>query len=104
MITNEVKVRIAQAMQERRSNYASDAKFAVALGINSAQMSRIKNGETEGVLSDAKWLTIARKLDVQITAETEWRTARTPVFTHIYAQLKACQEQSLSALLAVMLT
>lgn len=89
-------------MLERRAGYSSDAKYAVSLGINSAQYSRIARGELEGVVGDPKWIAIARRLDVQLAGEVAWKTAKTPVFTHIYSQLAACQQRSLSALLCDM--
>ena len=53
MMTNEMKKKVLAALAVARDNFAgSDAKFAVSLGINSAQYSRVKNGETERVLSD----------------------------------------------------
>lgn len=99
MVTTDFKQRVVEAIKLRKQNYESYAKFAVALGINSAQLSRIVNNDTDNVLSDANWISIARKLDVQITETKKWNTAQTPVFTHIYTQLKACKEQSLSGLL-----
>ncbi len=102
MITKEFKQRIVEAVKQRRSHYSSAAKMAVSLDVNSAQLSRIINGDLDGVLSLAKWINIARKLDVQLREDNKWQTAKTPVFTHIYTQLKACQENALSGLLCDM--
>lgn len=99
MITTDVKQRIIYEIKRRRTNYSSDAKMAVALGINSAQFSRILKGELENVVSNANWVSIARKLDVQIGTQAEWVTAKTPVFNYIYRQLEACQANALSGLL-----
>ena len=88
------------ALAAARTNFAgSDAKFAVSLGINSAQYSRIKNGETERVLSDQNWISLARHLGVNLSDAPEWRTAQTPVFQFITAQLEMCQRNSMSAML-----
>lgn len=100
MITTELKKRIIEEMARDRMNFAgSDAKYAVSLGINNAQYSRIKNGETERVLSDANWITIARKLDVKLTDRMEWKVANTPVYQFVTAQLEVCQRDSMSAMI-----
>ena len=95
-----MKKKVLAAMAAARENFAgSDAKFAVSLGINSAQYSRIKNGETERVLSDQNWISLARHLGVNLSDAPEWRTAQTPVFQFITAQLEMCQRNSMSAML-----
>jgi DNA transposition AAA+ family ATPase len=99
MITKDLKNRVLEAIANNRPNFKSDAQQARALGINSAQLSRINKGELEGVLSEAKWITIARKLGVNINNIRNWTTVKTEVFTHIYTQLKTCQKHSLSGLL-----
>lgn len=99
MITTEIKQRIVDEIKIRRKNYGSDAKMAIALGINSSQLSRIIKGEFENVLSNANWVSIARKLEVQIGSKAEWITAKTPVFNYIYSQLENCQTNALSGLL-----
>jgi DNA transposition AAA+ family ATPase len=100
MITTEVKHRIVAALAERRNNFAgSDAKFAVSLGINNAQYSRIKNGDTERVLSDQNWLSLARLMEIQIGNRPQWNVARTPVFEFITDQMLFCQQNAASRLL-----
>lgn len=100
MITTELKKRISEEMQRRRTLFeGSDAKFAISLGINNAQYSRIKNGELERILSDANWISIARRLEVNISDAPEWKTAETPVFKFITKQLEVCQQNRLSSLL-----
>lgn len=95
-----MKKKVLAALAEARENFAgSDAKFAVSLGVNSAQYSRVKNGETERVLSDQNWISLARHLGVNMTNATEWKTAATPVFQFITAQLDLCQSASMSAML-----
>jgi len=99
-MTSELKQRILDELRKRRELFdGSDAKFSVSLGINGAQYSRIKNGETERVLSDANWIGIARRLGVNLSNTPEWKTAETPVFKFISAQLEACRKESLSSLL-----
>lgn len=100
MITNELKLKILTAMKEARVNfYGSDAKFAVSLGISGTQYSRVKNGQTERILSGANWIQIARQLGVNPESDTDWKTANTPVFQFVTAQLEVCQKQGLSSLL-----
>ena len=100
MITTNLKQRILKEAERRRELFeGSDAKFAVSLGINNAQYSRIKNGELERVLSDANWISIARKLEVNISDTPEWKTAETPVFKFITKQLEICQNGRLCSML-----
>ena len=60
MITTEIKNKIALAIRERSAMYPSAAKYATKLGINKSILSRIMNGETERVLDNARWVSIAR--------------------------------------------
>lgn len=99
-MTTEIKERILTALQVSRGNFhGSDAKFAVSLGINGAQYSRIKRGEMDQVLSDANWISLARRLDVSLDNKKEWLTANTPVFQFITAQLEICQSNGTSSML-----
>jgi hypothetical protein len=100
MMTTDLKNRIVAAIKERRNNYSSDAKMAVALGISSSQFSRItRKGDMDNVLADAKWISIARRLQVEISGRKELVTAKTPVFQFVTGQLAACKNNSLSGLL-----
>ncbi len=100
MLSLDYKKKIVKAVKENRKNYKSEAKHAVALGINSGQYSRVFNkGEYDQVLSDAKWLNIARKLNVQRRDAMVWVTVKTDTYKYVYAQLNACQVRSISAIL-----
>jgi DNA transposition AAA+ family ATPase len=100
MITTELKQKIAAAMTARRGNFGgSDNQYAVSLGINAAVYNRIKNGETEKVLADARWISLARHLNVEIGGGAEWKTAKTPVFVSVTAQLEFCRQHSALAIL-----
>ncbi len=100
MITNELKQRIVDELADARQHFGgSDAKFATSVGINNAQYSRIKNGDTEQVLSEAKWITLARRLNVSLRNAPAWKTVETPVFQFITTQLAHCQQEGLSSLL-----
>jgi len=99
MITTEQKQRILGAIAANRSNYPSDAKHAASLGISTSVYSAIKNGQTEKALSEANWITIARRLGVDLRGGIEWKAARTATFDFISTQLEACQKSGLSAIL-----
>jgi hypothetical protein len=100
MITTELKQKIAGAMTERRENFGgSDNQYAISLGINGAVYNRIKNGETERILADAKWISLARTLNVQIGNAPQWKTAKTPVYVKVTGQLEFCQTNAALAVL-----
>jgi len=94
MISIDVKNRILDAAKVHRQKFASDSKHAVSFGISPAQYSRIIKGDFEGVLSDSNWISIARKLEVQLGSAPKWLTAVTPVYSYITEQLQYCQEMS----------
>ena len=99
MITNDIKIRIIEAIKANRENYPSDAKHAAALGINTAVYSAVKNGQTDKVLSDASWIAIARRLDVELRSKIEWKAAKTPTYLYIIAQLEFSQNSCTSGIL-----
>jgi len=100
MITETLKQTIVKELGKRRVNFTgSDAKFALSLGINTAQYSQIKNGKTERILSNANWISLARILELSVTNEAKWNTADTPVFKFVSGQLKFCQDHAASRLL-----
>ena len=99
MITNDIKTRIIEAIKANRENYPSDAKHAAALGINTAVYSAVKNGQTDKVLSDASWIAIARRLDVELRSKIEWKAAKTPTYLYIMAQLEFSQHSCTSGIL-----
>lgn len=99
MITTEIKNRILEAIKANRANYPSDAKHAASLGITTSVYSAVKNGQTDRVLSDANWISIARKLGVSLRGEIEWKVAKTPTYQFITAQLEACQSGAISAIM-----
>ena len=99
MITTEIRQKIIAAITAARKNYPSDAKHAASLGITTSVYSAVKNGQTDRVLSDANWISIARKLGVSLRDEIEWKAAKTPTFQYVTAQLEFCQQSSLSGIL-----
>ncbi len=98
MITDDMKTRIVVAISSNRQNYLSDAKHAVALGISSSIYSEIRKGKTDQKLSDAKWMTIARRLGVGLDEGAEWKIVRTPTFEYLTSQLELCRKNSLSGM------
>lgn len=93
--TTELKQKIVAAMQHNRPNFTgSDAKYATSLGIHKSVLAQLKSGKTEKLMGDAKWITVARKLNVQLGNEPEWKIAQTPVFTIITKQLEYCQREA----------
>lgn len=101
-ITNEIKKRILAAMEANRVNYPSDAKHAASLGISSAIYSQLKSGQTVKVLSEANWISMARRLGVELRPGMEWKAAKTATYKYVWAQLTACQNGSLSAIMCDM--
>lgn len=99
MITTEIRNKIAEAIRAARTNYPSDAKHAASLGVTTSAYSSIKNGQTERVLSDGNWMSIARKLGVNLRGGIEWKAAKTETFKYITTQLEFIQERGLSGLL-----
>ena len=99
MITTDIKNKITEAIRANRGNYPSDAKHAASLGVTTSVYSAIKNGQTDRVLSDANWISIARKLGVSLRGEMEWKIARTETFDFIMTQLELAQTGSLSGIL-----
>ena len=72
-MTQDTKQRILAAVAANRSNYPSDAKHAASLGISTSVYSALKNGQTDKTLSDANWISIARRLGVELRACIEWK-------------------------------
>jgi len=98
MITKELKQKIVLAIQGARRQYSSDSKHAVVLGINVAQYSRINKGDLENVISEPKWISLARLFDVKLKDERAWVVVKTETYNYITSQLEACQSRSISAL------
>lgn len=100
MITPETKPKVLEALAQKRSMFSgSDSKFAISIGIDPAQYNRIKNGETDKVLSAANWISIARQLQFNFKGETPWQVASTPVFQTITAILTQCQKSNIHSII-----
>lgn len=100
MIDSTLKQKVLKALAERRESFGgSDAKFAVSIGLHPTQYSRIKRGEMDGVISDANWITLARRFDVSLSNAPDWKVANTPTFQFISGQLEFCRLNAASRLL-----
>lgn len=95
-LEKEFREQVAEALQGQRSNHGgADAAFAKSWGINPSVWSRIVNGETEGVMSDHRWLQIGRELGVD-PSKSVWKLAKTEAFEAISNDIKFCKEHSKS--------
>jgi len=94
------KKKVAGAVLEARKNYGgTDSSYAKTLGIKPAIYSRLKSGETDGILSDTKWITFGRMYNVRLS-DNNWKVARTSVYVQIEDNLNFCQQLSKSMILA----
>jgi DNA transposition AAA+ family ATPase len=99
MLTQENIKKIIDTIKIKERNYPSSAKFAVAMGISGAQLSKLKKQGPANVVSEQKLIQIARKLNVQLGESYRLKAAKTPVFQYISAQLENCQANAISGLL-----
>lgn len=99
MIDNNQKQRIMEAIAANRTQYPSDSKHAVSLGISTSVYSDLKNGKLERTLSDAGWISIARRLGVNLRNTMEWKAAKTATFVYITSQLEFVQHSGISSIL-----
>lgn len=99
MLTNEIKMRILDAIASNRNNYPSDAKHAASLNISTPVYVSLKQRKIDKVLSEANWISIARRLGVSLKNEIQWDAANTPTFVFITEQLELCQNSGVSAIL-----
>jgi hypothetical protein len=95
----EFKQNVVTALLEARKNFdGSDNVFANQYKINNSVFSRLKNGQMDGLLKDAQWLTIGRMLDVSLS-KRKWNVARTEVFSLIEEEIVFCKEYSKAKIL-----
>lgn len=100
MNLTEVKPKVIEALSAKRPMFSgSDVKFATSIGIDPAQYNRIKNGDTDKVLSDANWISLARQMGVNLKNTPDWKIANTPVFQTVTAILAKCQKSSISSII-----
>lgn len=96
----EFKNKIRDAILNDRENYGgNDSEYAKKIGIDKTAFNRLKNGQTEKLLSDTKWLLIANELGVKLHND-KWKIARTQIYSEIEDNLNFCKEYSKSMILA----
>ena len=96
--TTIMNVSIA-ALVEDLENWPNGFKQATHLGLHVSVHSQIKNGTLDGVLSDAKWILLARRFDITLNNKSRVKTVKTFVFTQIYQKLAFAQENSVSGII-----
>lgn len=98
-IDETARKKIVAALLSARDNFeGSDAKFASSYNISASVFNRLKKGETDRLMRDAVWISVARKLGVVLGDEPELLTADTAVFQYITSQLTLCKSESISAM------
>lgn len=99
MITSEFKTQVRTEILNARENYGgSDADYSKSLGLSASVYSRLKKGQTDKLISDTQWLTIARLLNVS-SKQDNWKIAKTLVYDQIDDSIRFCQEYSRSVIL-----
>lgn len=99
-LTKLYREKVRVAVLDASTNYGgSDSSYAKTLGLQPSVYSRLKNGETERLISDTKWLTWGRELNVSLKAN-KWNVVRTEVYNQIENNLQFCQSMSKSMILA----
>ncbi|GHT13442.1 hypothetical protein AGMMS4956_09610 [Bacteroidia bacterium] len=99
-VTRELKEKVVAALMLQRANYdGSDTGFAKLHGIGPAVYNRLKGGEREKLIAEAKWLNLGRELGVSLN-ERKWNMARTEVYNIIEEEVLFCKEYSKSRIFA----
>lgn len=95
-LPNDFKDKVREAVLLARKNHGgSDASYSKTLGISASIYSRLKSGEIDQIVTDAKWLEWGRLHEVTMKSKN-WRIARTKVYSEIESNLIFCQKYSKS--------
>lgn len=95
-LSHDYKNKVLDGLKTVRNNYGgSDATFAKQWGMNPSVWSRLKNGESEGLLKESAWLNLGRQLNIS-TSNSNWNIVRTDVFNAIEEDILLCKEHSMS--------
>ena len=95
-LSTDYKNQVLERLKTVRGNYGgSDATFAKQWGINPSVWSRLKNGESDGLLKESAWLNLGRNLNISIN-NSSWNIVRTDVFNAIEEDILLCKEHSMS--------
>lgn len=99
MISTPIKQQIVTELKKlEKLNGLSAKRFANSIDIDPAQWSRLKKGEFEGVLADAKFITLARKNNIVLGDAPVLKTVKTATFQYIYSLLETSHKQCISTL------
>lgn len=99
-LTKQQKKNIREETLRYASRFATRNQCASALQISVAQFSTaITSGKIDGVLSDAKWTDIARKIGVSLKDRPVIKTAMTKMVLYLVEQFEVCQKNSTSGIL-----
>jgi len=91
-ITKEFKDKVVDALLEDRKNYdGKDNAYAKTWGIDGSIYNRLKSGERDGLISQAKWITIGGELNVTLN-DRKWIIARTDVLNMMEEDVLFCKE------------
>lgn len=86
---------VKELLTMREKHDVTDAMFAKQYKINGSVFSQLKSGKREGLLREAQWFDLARRLNISFT-EREWKLVRTKVYNQIEEDILFCQEHSKS--------
>lgn len=93
-ITIDFKNSVVNGLKDLRTRYGgSDSAFAKQWGFNASVWSRIKNGETEGLVKDTQWIILGRELNITLNKKP-WNLVKTEVFEAIQNDVVFCQTHS----------
>jgi DNA transposition AAA+ family ATPase len=100
MVTAEFKKQVIAKLVEAESiSGLSSKRYAVKIGINPSQWSRLKAGEIDGVLADSRFITLARLNNLHTGDQQEWKTVETSTYKYIRSLLQTCKEECISVIL-----
>lgn len=95
-LTHEYKQQVLTALQDARKLFdGKDNAFARQWGLNPAVYSQLKDGKTDGMVNENKWLEIGRVLGINPNARS-WNVAETEVFKTIKEEIEFCKAYSKS--------
>lgn len=97
------RIKIITALLEQRKNYdGTDAAFCKIYKINNAVFSRLKKGESQQMVADAKLVPIGRMLNVNFSDADSWVIVETETYKYITDQLRYCQQNNEARMLVDM--
>lgn len=93
-LTDGYRQKVIDALFAQRANFGgNDKAFALSMDIHPAVYSRLKKGERDGLLSDAKYLMLGRAFQV-VNKKRTLKVVQTEVFEIIKEEILFCKEHS----------